>query len=126
MSDKTFAQKLRIRDNQRLLLLNAPKGFGAKLGDVPPGVSILSRPTKPIDVTLFFVTSRKALTERLPSLKPLAESGALWVVYPKGTSEMKADVNRDVIANFALEIGMKGVALVAVDDTWSALRLKLT
>lgn len=126
MSDKTLAQKMWIRENQRLLVQNAPGGFRAKLGDLPSGVTILSRPTKPIDAILCFVTSRKELTAQLLRLKSLLQpGGSLWVAYPKGTSGMKADINRDVIANFALENGMKGVALIAVDSTWSALRLKV-
>ncbi len=48
----------------------------------------------------------------------------LWVTYPKGTSKVKADINRDIIREYARTIGLEAVALVSVDDTWSALRLK--
>ena len=57
-----------------------------------------------------------------PSLKP---QGLLWVTYPKGTSKMKVDVNRDIIREYSETIGLKTVAQIAIDETWSALRLKI-
>jgi len=35
------------------------------------------------------------------------------------------DVNRDTIRRYAEGFGYKAVAMVSIDDTWSALRLKL-
>jgi hypothetical protein len=62
----------------------------------------------------------------LKNLKQLLNAkGLLWVTYPKGTSRIKADINRDSINDFAKSIGLQGVAMISVDDTWSALRLKV-
>ena len=69
---------------------------------------------------------RKDLEEQLPRLKPLlAPKGLLWVTYHKGTSKQKSDINRDSIAAYALTIGLQAVAMIAVDEDWSALRLKV-
>ncbi len=35
------------------------------------------------------------------------------------------NINRDSIAEYALSLGLEGVAIISVDDDWSALRLKL-
>ena len=73
-----------------------------------------------------FVTARKELEAQLGSLKSaLQPKGLLWVTYPKGTSKVKADINRDTIAEYAKTVGLQAVAMVSVDDTWSALRLKI-
>jgi hypothetical protein len=48
----------------------------------------------------------------------------LWVTYPKGTSKAKVDVNRDSLREYDLTIGLQAVSLLAIDDVWSALRLK--
>lgn len=37
----------------------------------------------------------------------------------------QAEINRDSIAEYAASIGLEGVAIVAVDEDWSALRLKI-
>jgi hypothetical protein len=39
---------------------------------------------------------------------------------------MPTDINRDIIAAYTRTIGMVGVAMISIDDTWSVLRLKIT
>jgi hypothetical protein len=65
------------------------------------------------------------LKQKLLSLKPeLNPTTALWVTYPKGTSKTKTDLNRDIIREYASTVGFEAVSIFAVDETWSALRLK--
>jgi hypothetical protein len=47
----------------------------------------------------------------------------LWVCYPKG-SKNSTDLSRDVLWKAMEENGLVGVTLVAVDDTWSAMRFR--
>jgi hypothetical protein len=49
----------------------------------------------------------------------------LWISYPKGAARIKSDITRDPIWRTARTLGLEGVAMVAVDDTWSAMRLKV-
>ncbi len=49
----------------------------------------------------------------------------IWPTYPKGTSKMKSDVNRDSIREYATGVGLETVALIAIDDDWSAMRCKV-
>ena len=44
--------------------------------------------------------------------------------YPKGTSGIKTDINRDNLRNTALEFGLKTVTAVSIDSIWSCLRLR--
>jgi hypothetical protein len=61
----------------------------------------------------------------LPTLKKSLKPGGLfWVTYPKGTSRIPVDINRDIIAVYARTIWMVGIAMISIDATWSALRLK--
>jgi hypothetical protein len=48
----------------------------------------------------------------------------LWVSYHKGTSKVKTDINRDTINAYANSLCLQGVAIISIDDDWSALRLK--
>ncbi len=71
------------------------------------------------------MTSAKELQQRLPKLKSnLKPGGLLWITYPKGSSQIDTDVNRDSIYAFAATVGLKGVAMIAVDNDWSAFRFK--
>jgi ACT domain-containing protein len=87
----------------------------------------LTEPTKSVDFIQIFVTSKKELEENLNELKLyLNPKGLLWVTYPKGTSKIKIDINRDIIREYAKSIKLEGVAMISIDDTWSALRMKLS
>ena len=127
MSDKTIAQKLYLKEGYSVLLVNPPPGYETILGELPPRTTLITQPAGLVDLFLFFVTSRKELEEQLGKPKSsLTPKGLLWVAYPKGTSKIKADINRDSINAYAHSIGMQGVAIISIDDTWSALRLKIT
>jgi hypothetical protein len=126
MSQKPIFQKLLIKDNYKVLLVNEPDGYISMLGKLPQGVIILNQPAKGIDVIQIFVTSKKELEDQLVKLKSiLSEKGLLWITYPKGTSKAKVDINRDVIREYAQSIGLQAIAMVSINDTWSALRLKI-
>ena len=126
MSEQTVVQKLRIKSGQVFLLLSAPQGYRASLGDLPASVTVITEPGEPADVIQCFVTSRAELEDLLPGLKEvLKPRGILWVAYPKTTSRIASDVNRDVIRAYAPSIGLEAVALFAVDQDWASLRLKV-
>lgn len=126
MSEKPIAEKLLIKEYYRVLFINEPEDYMKKLGKLPENVIVLTKLVEPVDFIQVFVTSKKDLEDQLLRLKPLlTPKGLLWVTYPKGTSKMKVDVNRDIIAQYTLSIGLKPVAMISVDETWSALRLKI-
>jgi hypothetical protein len=126
MSEKTIAQKLFIKAGQRLLFVGAPEGYRDQLGPLPEKVTVLQAAEAPVDMIQVFVDSRAELEAQLPRLKGLlAPKGMLWVTYHKGTSKVKTDIHRDSINAYAKSIGLEGVAMISIDDDWSALRLKL-
>jgi hypothetical protein len=55
----------------------------------------------------------------------LTDDALFWVCYPKKTSGIPTDVNRDILFRLAHEISeFTAVANVAIDETWSALRFR--
>ena len=127
MSDKTVAQKLLIKENYKVLFINEPENYKAILGDLPKNVAILTEPATSLDFIQFFVISKKELEENLNELKSyMSPKGLLWVTYPKRTSKNKIDINRDIIREYAKSIKLEAVAMISIDDKWSALRLKLS
>jgi hypothetical protein len=127
MSDKTVAQKLLIKENHKVSFINEPENYKAILGELPKNVIILTETGKSVDFIQLFVTSKKELEDNLNELKSyLSPKGLLWVTYPKGTSKIKTDINRDIIREYAKSIKLEAVAMISIDDTWSALRLKLS
>jgi hypothetical protein len=127
MPQKSLEQKLLIREGHRILLLNSPKYYREKLlCSVRKNAVVLNGIKGPADVIQVFVGSKEQLRDQLNQLKPVLDSKSiLWVTYPKGTSKVKTDVNRDFIREHAQTIGLEAVSIFSVDPDWSALRLKL-
>ena len=130
MSRKSVAQKLFIKEDYRILVLNEPKGYRSTLGGLPPNVTELTELDESLDLIQVFAVTRKELEEQLPKLKRLLKpKGLLWVTYPKGTSKIaragKVDINRDSIWKLVEPLGMRPVAMISIDETWSAMRLKI-
>jgi hypothetical protein len=126
MSDKSITQKLFIKPGIKFLLVNPPDGYLTRMGELPIGAILLSDSSCIVEAIQVFVSNRTELEAQLPRLKELlAPKGMLWVTYHKGTSRVKTDINRDTINAYALTLGLEGVAMISIDDDWSALRLKL-
>ena len=127
MSDKPIASRLFIRPGNKFLLVNPPSGYIAQMGELPEGCTLLHEANNPVDIIQDFVSNRVELEAQLPRLKELmAPKGMIWITYHKGTSKVKTDINRDTINAYAQSIGLTGVAMISIDDDWSALRLKIT
>ncbi|MDE2669530.1 MAG: hypothetical protein OXI51_07740 [Chloroflexota bacterium] len=126
MPTKPLAERMHLRAGERLLLVNAPDGYGTILA-APGSVEVAHTPEDTFDVIQVFVTTRAALEAEASGLKALLNpDGKLWFTYPKGTStRLSADINRDDIRRYALTVGLQTVAQVAVDDDWSAIRCKV-
>jgi hypothetical protein len=125
MPGKSVAQKLFIRENYTVLLVNAPAGYRKALGELPDGVKVVSKSTTPVDFIQMFAATRAEMTELFRKAKPLLkDDGLLWATYPKA-GQLDTDLKRDVVCECGATVAMHPVSQIAVDDTWSALRFKL-
>ncbi len=125
MSEKPIVERLFIKPGNKVLLINPPEGYQAKLGALPKSATLLSSSDQPVVVIQVFVANRAELEAQLPRLKKLlAPKGMLWVTYYKGTSKVKTDINRDTIWAYAQTLNLEAVAMIAIDGDWAALRLK--
>jgi len=128
MAEKTIVQKLLIKEGYRVLVVNSPQGYVASLAELPSGVTVATglESAGPFDLIQTFVSSQAEFEAQLSGLKALLKpKGLLWITYPKGAAKIKSDITRDTIWRYAKTVDLEGVAMVAVDDTWSAMRLKL-
>ncbi|RXK86822.1 DUF3052 family protein [Filimonas effusa] len=75
--------------------------------------------------TLVFAKDSVALLQFLEKgLKKVEEDSVLWIAYPKGTSKVKTDINRDTIRETVETFGLSTVTAVSINDIWSALRFR--
>ena len=75
--------------------------------------------------TLVFINNNKEYVDFLnKELKKIEPDSVLWFAYPKGTSKIKTDINRDTIRSTGETFGITTVTAVSIDNTWSALRFR--
>jgi hypothetical protein len=104
-----LAAKLQLKPGMGLTVAGAPDDAPAV--DAPPGD----------DALLVYARDRAALDA---AAEQLAGARALtWVAYPKA-GKLGTDLNRDRVREAVQAHGLDTVRQVALDDTWSALRLK--
>jgi hypothetical protein len=116
-------KKLRFRAGMRVCIHDAPSGFESQVAAAE--VTRASARAKDLDLVQAFFTRRSQLERSLERLKSsLGKKGILWLCYPKGQA-LGTDLNRDVIRHSVAEVGLEAVAIVAIDEVWSALRVKV-
>ncbi len=122
MTDKTVAEKARIKPGATIAVLNPVPGVVESLG-LPEDVTFVG-PTE-AQLVFLFVSTRAEL-ERLmrPAVDGLAPGAAIWVFYRKGSKAAGLDMNRDDIWAIAETIDLRPLGLVGIDDMWSAFRLR--
>jgi hypothetical protein len=123
-SGTPLPRKLGIKEGSRVAVLSAPDDFDATLGPLPDGVVVRRRLRGPLDVVVFFTTSRAKLERRIDVLRAaLDPAGRLWVAWPKRASGVETDVTEDVVRGIALAHRLVDNKVAAVDATWSGLQL---
>jgi len=125
----TIFQKLNLKGQTEILVLNAPDAFEPELENLR-GVRVVRRleEAKGIAFALAFVTRRAELRQLSSALAAKATGDALlWFAYPKGTSKKyTCDFNRDDGWDALRESGFDSVRQIAIDEDWSALRFRRT
>lgn len=125
MATKSLTAKLGIKPDNRVCVLNAPPSYAALLRESGTKVTLTKQLSTDVQVILLFAGDRSSLERSLKTIKALMQPSALlWVCYQKGQHGIPGALNRDVIRLEVPALGFQVVALIAVDDTWSALRLK--
>lgn len=120
MAGRSVAQKLLLKDGDVLHLSGATPELAARLRPLPAGVTDGAADAATVAVVV--VVTRAELRARFGSDLPrLAGARAVWFVYPKGG---RADLNRDTIIAESGAYGWRPISNVAVDDVWSAVRVR--
>jgi hypothetical protein len=120
----TLAQKLNLKEPE-LLALNAPEGYLPKLADALPDVTLNTESADPVGAVLLFVNSLDEAARLTPdAAHRVRPGGLLWVAYPKGTSKVKTDVNRDKLWPVLEAMDWRPIRQIALDEVWSAMRFR--
>jgi hypothetical protein len=116
----SLADKLQLKPGQSVAVIGAPAELNLELAPDNP------RSEDPADAAAVIVFCEySGDVERLREpLVAAAERDALaWVSYPKA-GQLDTDLNRDILAELLQAGGVRPVRQIAIDDVWSALRVR--
>jgi len=136
-SHRSLAAKLGLAPGMRALLLDAPPGYLAALGEVVAQVELCDTSAtdgtdeSALDFIQVFALDAATLAARLsPLAAALAPRGMLWVCWPKQaaklaatlTAQVSTDVTEAGVRAAGLAVGLVDVKVAAIDATWSGLK----
>ena len=114
-------RKLKFKNKH--VVINAPADMEKKFVEL--GFTTVFDKKVKSAITLVFINDNKEYLDFLnKQLKNIEADSVLWFAYPKTTSKIKTDINRDTIRVTGEEFNITTVTAISIDDTWSALRFR--
>ncbi|MCE7984199.1 MAG: hypothetical protein DYG89_23740 [Caldilinea sp. CFX5] len=121
-------KKLQYKGSDKILVLNAPDEFQPQLAAIADRVRVDTQPVgdERYDFVMVFVKScAEVQANAEPAVKRVKEDALLWFAYPKKSSKKyKTDLGRDDGWQPLGVLGYEGVRMIAIDDDWSAFRVR--
>jgi hypothetical protein len=128
MADTSLNKKLGIKPKQRLLILNAPEGYAEQIGTLlPADVELVTSPASAsnFDVVLQFVRNKAEVEQNTPlAIQMVKPGGLLWISYPKQSSKVPTDINRDILWKIFPDSEWRPVTQISIDEVGLALRFR--
>ena len=128
MIDTSLIKKLGIKPKQRFIILNSPEGFVEQIGPLLPADVELhtdSSSADYFDVVLQFVQNKAEVEKDTTIAIGMVKSGGrLWLSYPKQSSKVPTDINRDILWKIFPNSEWRPVTQISIDEIWSALRFR--
>jgi hypothetical protein len=122
--------KLNYKDQNPILILNAPREFGEEIKAISKIAKVDPKPSSGDGYAfcIGFAEKRADLLEAVKLVKARVNADSvIWFAYPKQTSKKySSDLNRDICRETLDTLGFRTVRQVSIDEDWSALRYKIS
>ncbi len=116
--------KLQLNEEKNLLIQGIPstlEKYFTKISFAKNVTPLLK--TRKIDFALVFAVNYNQLTGILKDVIPaLRAKGKLWIAYPKPTSKIVSDLNRDCHWECLHSKGFQKIDEMVIDHVWTAMR----
>src|SRR5215218_5477996 len=123
---QTILEKLQLKNEKNILIQGLPSSIEkqfSKLSFAKNLTPLLK--TRKIDFALVFAVNEHQLNGILQDIMPaLKEESRLWVAFPKLTSKIVTDLNRESSWNKLFNAGYESVEQVCLDHVWDAAQFK--
>ena len=121
---QNLLEKLHLQEEKNILIQGLPSSIEkqfVKLSFAKNVTPLLK--SRKIDFALVFAVNENQLTCILKDVLPaLQEESKFWIAYPKSTSKIATDLNRECSWECVRTAGYDLADEVALDHVWSAMR----
>lgn len=123
---QTILEKLQLKNEKNILIQGLPSSIEKQFNKLSfaKNLTPLLRSRK-IDFALIFAVSENQLNLILEDIMPaLKEDSKLWVAYPKITSKITTDLNREGSWKKLINADYESAEQVSLDHVWHAVYFK--
>jgi len=110
-----LAGKLQLKSGEGLTVVGDP-------GQIPQAVRDLEGDGA--RALIAFAVHRVDLANN-PIIPAAREDRLAWIAYPKA-GQLSTDLNREIVRDLVMKQGVEPVRQIAIDEVWSALRIRPT
>lgn len=119
-------EKLQLKDEKNLLIQGLPSSVEKQFAKLSYNKNLTPLlKTRKIDFALIFAINQFQLNNILKELfTALHRDCKLWIAYPKTTSKIVSDLNRDASWDILSKNDFEAIRQVTLDHVWTAMRFK--
>lgn len=123
--ENLLLKKLQLKAGFKVEVLNAPTNFPAIIGTVPNDIQFSLNETKDFDALLIFAITKAEMLGALTAKHQLIQGQTIcWILYPKAKSKLASDLNLMQSWDDLKSYHLTPCASAAIDQIWTALRIK--
>lgn len=121
---QTVFEKLQLGEEKNLLIQGLPSSVEKQFAKVSFSKSVTPLlKSRRIDFALVFAVNQNQLGSIMQDVLPaMHEEGKLWIAYPKATSKIVSDLNRQCTWACLKSKGFESVHETQLDHVWTAVR----
>ncbi|MCX6331554.1 MAG: YdeI/OmpD-associated family protein [Chitinophagia bacterium] len=125
-SNQHLLEKLQLKDEKNLLIQGLPSSVEKQFAKLSYNKNLTPLlKTRKIDFALIFAINQFQLNNILKELfSALHADCKLWIAYPKTTSKIVSDLNRDASWDILSKNDFEAIRQVTMDHVWTAMRFK--
>jgi CheY-like chemotaxis protein len=121
-SGTPLPRKLGVKAGMTVGLIDAPDGFEATLGALPPGARLVRAPRGRCDLLVWFAVSRAEVEQRVAAVREHFGDGGLWIAWRKQGAPGAGDLTQADVRRIGLARGLVDYKICAIDAVWSGLK----
>ena len=123
---QSILEKLQLKNEKNILIQGLPSSIEKQFNKVSFAKNLTPLlKSRKIDFALVFAVSENQLNAILRDIMPaLKDESKLWVAYPKVTSKITTDLNREGSWSVLADAEYENVEQVSLDHVWHAVNFQ--